>query len=88
MNQQLNEPSNFINTTEKYKFKESEKSVPEHIEEISGVKDNRCKWIVVTCDGIPHNYIQKMKTDFPWFILIPGTLHEEMNMLKAFVELN
>ncbi|RHZ89575.1 hypothetical protein Glove_13g299 [Diversispora epigaea] len=79
MNQQLNEPSNIINTTEKYKFKESnkQKSVPEvytpqifvpdpiginpnsianvrkvleHIEEISGIKDNRRKWIVVTCD--------------------------------------
>ncbi|RHZ49681.1 hypothetical protein Glove_518g13 [Diversispora epigaea] len=25
---------------------------------------------------------------FPWLILIPGALHEEMNMLKAFVELN
>ncbi|RHZ83778.1 hypothetical protein Glove_87g140 [Diversispora epigaea] len=117
MNQQLNEPSNIINTTEKYKFKESnkQKSVPEvytpqifvpdpiginpnsianvrkvleHIEEIFGIKDNRRKWIVVTCDGVPHHYIQKMKNNFPWLILILGALHEEMNMLKAFVELN
>ncbi|RHZ89504.1 hypothetical protein Glove_13g300 [Diversispora epigaea] len=29
-----------------------------------------------------------MKNDFPWLILILGALHEEMNMLKAFVELN
>jgi hypothetical protein len=64
------------------------RKVLEHIEEISGIKDGSRKWIVVTCDGVPYNYIQKMKENFPWLILIPGALHEEMNMLKAFVELN
>ncbi|RIB06741.1 hypothetical protein C2G38_2147907 [Gigaspora rosea] len=64
------------------------RKVLEHIKEISGVKDDSRKWVVVTCDGVPYHHIQKMKKDFPWLILIPGALHEEMNMLKAFVELN
>jgi len=64
------------------------RKVLEHIEEISGIKDGSRKWIVVTCDGVPYHHIQKIKKDFPWLILIPGALHEEMNMLKAFVELN
>src|SRR6266498_3292724 len=64
------------------------RKVLEHIEEISGIKDGSRKWIVVTCDGIPYHHIQKIKKDFPWLILILGILHEEMNMLKAFVELN
>ena len=52
-----------------------------HIEEISGIKDGKRKWIVVTCDGIPYHRISKIKTKYPWLILIPGQLHEEMNML-------
>jgi hypothetical protein len=60
----------------------------EHIEELSGVKDGSRKWVAVTCDGVPYHRAQKIKKDFPWLILIPGALHEEMNMLKAFVELN
>ncbi|RIB03062.1 hypothetical protein C2G38_2226153 [Gigaspora rosea] len=32
--------------------------------------------------------VKKIKKDFPWLILIPGALYKEMNMLKAFVELN
>ncbi|RIB13230.1 hypothetical protein C2G38_2326415 [Gigaspora rosea] len=64
------------------------RKVLEHIEEISGVKNGSRKWVVVTCDGVPYHHIQKIKKDFPWLILIPGALHEEMNMLKAFVELN
>jgi hypothetical protein len=40
------------------------------------------------CDGVPYHHAQKVKKDFPWLILVPGALHEEMNMLKAFVELN
>lgn len=64
------------------------RKVLEHIEEISGIKDGSRKWIVVTCDGVPYHHIQKIKKDFPWLILIPGALHEEMNMLKSFVELN
>ena len=39
----------------------------------------------MTCDGVPYHRAQTIKKDFPWFILIPGALH---NMLKAFVELN
>jgi len=64
------------------------RKVLEHIEEISDIKQDDCKWIVIICDGVPYNYIQKFKKDFPWLILVPGALHEEMNMLKAFVELN
>ena len=60
----------------------------EHIEELSGIKDRSRKWVVVTCDGIPYHRAQTIKKDFPWLILIPSALHEEMNMLKAFVELN
>ena len=30
----------------------------------------------------------KIKEKFPWLILVPGQLHEEMNMLRAYVELN
>ncbi|RHZ57004.1 hypothetical protein Glove_395g82 [Diversispora epigaea] len=60
----------------------------EHIEEIAGIKNGSCKWVVVTCDGVPYHHIQKIKKDFPWLILIPGPLHEEMNMLRSFVELN
>jgi hypothetical protein len=64
------------------------RKVFEHIEELSGIKDGSRKWVVVTCDGIPYHRAQAIKKDFPWLILIPGALHEEMNMLKAFVELN
>jgi len=64
------------------------RKVFEHIEELSGVKDGTRKWVVVTCDGIPYHRAQTIKKDFPWLILIPGALHEEMNMLKSFVELN
>src|SRR6266542_368423 len=64
------------------------RKVLEHIEEISGIKDGSRKWIVVTCDRVSYHHIQKIKKDFSWLILIPGILHEEMNMLKAFIELN
>jgi hypothetical protein len=59
-----------------------------HIEKISGIKEKQRKWIVVVCDGIPYHYATKIKHKFPWLILLPGPLHEEMNMLKAYVELN
>lgn len=62
--------------------------VLDHIQRISGIKKGERKWIAVTCDGVPYNYAQKLKKDFPGIILIPGPLHEEMNMLKSFVELN
>ncbi|RHZ76743.1 hypothetical protein Glove_194g88 [Diversispora epigaea] len=64
------------------------RKVLEHIEEIAEIKNGSCKWVVVTCDGVPYHHIQKIKKDFPWLILIPDALHEEMNMLRAFVELN
>jgi len=64
------------------------RKVFEHIEELSGVKDGSRRWVVVTCDGVPYHRAQTIKKDFPWLILVPGALHEEMNMLKAFVELN
>ena len=59
-----------------------------HIEVITGVAQGVRKWQPVVCDGVPYNLALKIKKDFPWLILIPGALHEEMNMLKAFVELN
>ncbi|KAF0554870.1 hypothetical protein F8M41_018497 [Gigaspora margarita] len=62
--------------------------VLEHIEIISGIKSGKCKWLPVVCDGVPYNQALKLKKNFPWLILLPGALHEEMNMLKAFVELN
>ncbi|RIB04656.1 hypothetical protein C2G38_2221792 [Gigaspora rosea] len=46
------------------------------------------KNVPVVCDGVPYNLAQKIKKRFPWLVLIPGALYEEMNMLKAFVELN
>ncbi|RHZ89769.1 hypothetical protein Glove_11g11 [Diversispora epigaea] len=64
------------------------KKVLEHIYEITGIKSGLRKWVAVVCDGVPYNLIQKIKKEFPWLILIPGALHKEMNMLKAFVELN
>ncbi|RIB12464.1 hypothetical protein C2G38_2200623 [Gigaspora rosea] len=60
----------------------------EHIEIITGIKSGKCKWIPVVCDGVPYNQALKLKQKFPWLILLPGTLHKEMNMLKSFVELN
>lgn len=59
-----------------------------HIEKISGIKDGTRKWIAVTCDGVPYHHATKLKEKFPWLVLIPGQLHEEMNMLRAYVELN
>ena len=59
-----------------------------HIELISGIRDGTRKWIIVACDGVPYRYATKMKEKFPWLILVPGQLHEEMNMLRAYVELN
>ena len=59
-----------------------------HIETISGIKDGTRKWIAVTCDGVPYHHATKLKEKFPWLVLIPGQLHEEMNMLRAYVELN
>ena len=62
--------------------------VLKHIENITGIKSGKRKWVPIVCDGVPYNLALKLKNDFPWLILLPGALHEEMNMLKAFVELN
>ena len=59
-----------------------------HIEKITGIKEKIRKWIPVICDGVPYRHAIKLKEKFPWLILIPGPLHEKMNMLKAYVKLN
>lgn len=59
-----------------------------HIETLSGIKDGIRKWIAVTCDGVPYHHATKLREKFPWLVLLPGQLHEEMNMLRSFVELN
>lgn len=59
-----------------------------HIEKISGIKEGQRKWVVVVCDGIPYHHAIKIKKKFPWLIILPSPLHEEMNMLRAYVELN
>ncbi|KAF0480858.1 hypothetical protein F8M41_023643 [Gigaspora margarita] len=35
-----------------------------HIEKISGIKDRICKWVVVTCDGVPYHHATKLKENF------------------------
>ncbi|RIB19201.1 hypothetical protein C2G38_2307709 [Gigaspora rosea] len=67
---------------------ENIRKVFDHIQNISGINSGNRKWIVVVCDGLPYHYAQKFKNEYPCIILLPGPLHEEMNMLKAFVELN
>jgi len=64
------------------------KEVLKYIEGITGIASGKRKWLPVVCDGVPYNYALKLKKEFPWLILLPGPLHEEMNMLKAFVNLN
>ena len=64
------------------------RKVLDHIQEISGINRQERKWIAVTCDGVPYHHARKFKKEYPGIILLPGPLHEEMNMLKAFVELN
>jgi len=53
-----------------------------------GIRNRTRKWIAVVCDSIPYYHIMKIKEKFSWLVLIPGQLHEEMNMLQAFVKLN
>ncbi|RIB21667.1 hypothetical protein C2G38_2175981 [Gigaspora rosea] len=60
----------------------------QHIEVISGIRDGSRKWVAVTCDGVPYHYAVKLKEKFPWLVLILRQLHEEINMLCAYVELN
>jgi hypothetical protein len=59
-----------------------------HIENIAGITSGKRKWLPVVCDGVPYNLTLKLRKSFPWLIILPGPLHEEMNMLKAFVKLN
>src|SRR6266540_3126206 len=59
-----------------------------HIETITSIRNGTQKWIAVVCDGVPYHHTMKIKEKFPWLVLILGQLHEEMNMLRAFVELN
>ncbi|KAF0536866.1 hypothetical protein F8M41_009000 [Gigaspora margarita] len=62
--------------------------VLEHIEIITNIKSRKHKWMPVIYNGVLYNQALKLKQQFPWLILLPDALHEEMNMLKAFVELN
>ncbi|CAG8638892.1 7153_t:CDS:1 [Scutellospora calospora] len=64
------------------------RKVLDHIQKICRISSGIREWIVVVCDGIPYHYVQKFKNKYPKIILLPGPLHEKMNMLKAFVELN
>ena len=64
------------------------RKVLEHIEEISDIKQGNYKQIIVIYNRILYSYIQKIKKDFLQLILVLNTFHEEINMLKAFVELN
>ena len=59
-----------------------------HIEKITGIRDGIRKWMAMICDGVLYHHIIKLKDKFPWLVLIPEPLHEEMNMLRSFVELN
>lgn len=70
------------------------------IGERAGVKQyggNIREWVTILCDGLPYGLVQTVidetkdetgKKEFGWVHLLPGLLHEEMNMLKSFVELN
>ncbi|RIB22101.1 hypothetical protein C2G38_2296948 [Gigaspora rosea] len=53
-----------------------------HIEKISGIKDGIRKCVVVICDGVLYRHTTKLREKFLWLVLIPGQLHEEMNMLR------
>ena len=59
-----------------------------HIEKITGIKDGIRQWVAVTCDGIPYHRIVKIREKYPWLVLIPEQLYEEINMLHAYVELS
>ncbi|CAG8744197.1 8201_t:CDS:2, partial [Racocetra persica] len=60
----------------------------DYIQNISRVNNGNQRWIVVVCDRLPYHYAQKFKSEYSRIILLPGPLHEKINMLKAFVELN
>jgi hypothetical protein len=66
----------------------------------AGIKQyggNLREWITIICDGLPYSLVAKViettmdekgNKEFGWVHLLPGLLHEEMNMLKAYIELN
>jgi hypothetical protein len=62
----------------------------------AGVKQyggNQREWITIICDGLPYGLVQTViestidketgKMEFGWVHLLPGLLHEEMNMVKG-----
>ncbi|KAF0414652.1 hypothetical protein F8M41_007677 [Gigaspora margarita] len=59
-----------------------------HIEIITKIKSEKRKWMLIVCDSVPYNQVLKLKQKFPWLVLFSSALYKEMNMLKAFVELN
>ncbi|KAF0429070.1 hypothetical protein F8M41_005790 [Gigaspora margarita] len=59
-----------------------------HIETILGIKNKVRQWMVVICDGVLYRLATKLKKKFSWLVLVPGQLHEEMNMLHTYIELN
>lgn len=80
---------------------EAIKTVLRHIGKHAKVKkyceDGTRHWVFLTCDGSPYSTVRKIlnetkmangSLEFDWIILRVGVLHEEMNMLKSFVELN
>ncbi|CAG8659696.1 33257_t:CDS:2, partial [Gigaspora margarita] len=60
----------------------------DHFQNISGINNGSQKWIVIVSDGLSYYYAQKFKNEYPRIILLPGPLHKEINMLKAFMKLN
>ena len=48
------------------------------------------EWVLLRCDGLPYGLIRKLvitDPEFDWVVIRSGLGHEEMNMLRAFVEL-
>ncbi|CAJ0763212.1 23333_t:CDS:1, partial [Entrophospora sp. SA101] len=45
------------------------RKVLDHIQEISGINKGERKWIPVVCDGVPYNYAQKIKEDYPRILM-------------------
>ena len=52
---------------------------------------NEREWVTIVCDGLPYGLVRSAidgSKEFGWVHLLPGLLHEEMNMTKSFVELS
>eukprot|EP00733_Pompholyxophrys_punicea_P001191 Pompholyxophrys_punicea_v1_NODE_536_length_1733_cov_3.898689.p1 type:complete len:328 gc:universal NODE_536_length_1733_cov_3.898689:562-1545(+) len=74
---------------------ESIKKILDKVKTIAkiGEGENERKWLFIKCDGIPYRILrsflhQQDGKDYAWVLLLPGELHIEMNMLKAFVQFN